>query len=306
MNEREATEYVAALVDTVPDTPAPLIELLELGDRAHRRRKAHMATAVAAAAVVIIAVIATATFGWRANDPGPAIGSTGTVPDPEGAAHVVMAWLTTIQDDGPKAACRFMTPEFQQEMIAFNCNNPNITGSPPYTIGDVRLAETRLVAQDGDEVTIEVAFPGTAQLPRTTYVASYDHGEDRWLVAGHEPSRPGDTNLSGTWTVKALVGPDGESVLVESGRALPRLTFEDGQMNGSTGGCNSVFGTYVVGGDQARDLSFPRNQLGSTLVGCEEAPLVDRLLDVRHVSGAEGVRYLHAENWMIIAELRAR
>ncbi len=76
-----------ALVDTVPDTPAPLIDLLERGDRAHRRRKARVATAVAAAAVVIIAVIATATLGGRANDPGPAIDSTGTVPDPEGAAQ---------------------------------------------------------------------------------------------------------------------------------------------------------------------------------------------------------------------------
>ncbi len=161
-------------------------------------------------------------------------------------------------------------------MSAFNCNNPNINSSPPFTIGDVRVAETRLVAQDGDDATIEVAFPGTAQLLRTTYVASYDHGEGRWLVAGREPSRPGDTNLNGSWTVKALVGPDGESVLPESGRALPWLTFDDGKVNGSTGGCNSVFGTYLEGGDQARGLSFPRHQLGSTLVGCEEGPLVDR------------------------------
>ena len=57
--------------------------------------------------------------------------------------------------------------------------------------------------------------------------------------------------------------------------------------------------------DQGQDLVFPRAQLGSTLVGCrDEPPLDTRLLAVRHVSGSGDVRYLHAANWMIIAELR--
>lgn len=56
---------------------------------------------------------------------------------------------------------------------------------------------------------------------------------------------------------------------------------------------------------EEQDLRFPREQLGSTLVSCtDEPPLVSRLLNVRHVSGSAGVRYLHAENWMIVAELR--
>jgi heat shock protein HslJ len=126
--------------------------------------------------------------------------------------------------------------------------------------------------------------------------------------ASPEPSTSAEPttriDLEGTWTVRALVGANGESVLPDSARGRVRLTFADGEMTGSTG-CNSVFGTYEQGGDEGQDLRFPREQLGSTLVGCgDEPPLVSRLLDVRHVSGSTGVRYLHAENWMIVAELR--
>ena len=78
------------------------------------------------------------------------------------------------------------------------------------------------------------------------------------------------------------------------------MTFTKGEMSGDSG-CNSVFGTYEQDGD---DLTFPPRQLGSTLVGCDEPPLVRRLLDVRHLSGSGDVRYLHAGNWMIIVELR--
>lgn len=110
--------------------------------------------------------------------------------------------------------------------------------------------------------------------------------------------------LNGTWTVRALVGPDGQSVLSSSYDHTVEMTFKDGEMTGTTG-CNDVFGTYEQSGD--RGLVFPRPQLGSTLVGCgDEPPLITRLLDVRHVSGSGAVRYLHADNWMIIAELRRR
>ncbi|MEP6761858.1 MAG: META domain-containing protein [Sporichthyaceae bacterium] len=134
----------------------------------------------------------------------------------------------------------------------------------------------------------------------------YDHDGNVIMTlmraAANEPTT--STDLNGTWNVRALVGPNGQSVLPDSARDNVRLTFADGEMTGTTG-CNDVFGTYEQTGDNDQDLRFPRRQLGSTLVGCtDEPPLVSRLLEVRHVSGSAGVRYLHAVNWMIIAELR--
>lgn len=108
--------------------------------------------------------------------------------------------------------------------------------------------------------------------------------------------------LSGTWAVQALIGPQGKSVLVGPYAREREMTFTNGEMSGSSG-CNSVFGTYEQDG---KDLTFPPQQLGSTLVGCDEPPLVRRLRDVRHVSGSGEVRYLHADNGMIVAELRRR
>jgi heat shock protein HslJ len=111
-------------------------------------------------------------------------------------------------------------------------------------------------------------------------------------------------SVEGTWTVDALVGKNGQSVLPDSARNELRLTLSDGKLTGTTG-CNSVFGTYERGGDDGRDLHFPHPDLGSTTKDCaDEPPLVSRLLDVRHVSGSGAVRQLHAENWMIIAVLR--
>jgi heat shock protein HslJ len=110
--------------------------------------------------------------------------------------------------------------------------------------------------------------------------------------------------MEGTWTVEALVGPGGQSVLPDARKGQVVLTFADGEVTGATG-CNSIFGAYEHGGEDGRDLQFPRAELGSTLVNCaDEPPLLTRLLEVRHVSGSGNVRRLHAENWMIVAELR--
>lgn len=121
--------------------------------------------------------------------------------------------------------------------------------------------------------------------------------------AGSTSDRPTtDTSLDGDWTVRALVGTSGQSVLSASAIDKMKLTFARGDMTGTTV-CNSVWGTYEQGG--AQDLRFFNEKLGTTLVACrDEPPLTSRLLDVRHVSGSSDVRYLHAENWMIIAELR--
>lgn len=119
--------------------------------------------------------------------------------------------------------------------------------------------------------------------------------------------------LSGTWAVRALVGRDGQSVLPASYANKVQMTFDDGEMSGTTG-CNGVFGTYDQRSEQRQDLAirgqdlvFPREQLGTTQVFCpDEPPLLRRLLDVRYVSGSGDVRYLHTENWMIVAELHRR
>lgn len=63
--------------------------------------------------------------------------------------------------------------------------------------------------------------------------------------------------------------------------------------------------SYEQGGTQHQDLQLPGDKLGTTLVACQdEPPLMSRVIDVRHVSGSADTRFLHAENWMIIAELR--
>jgi heat shock protein HslJ len=112
------------------------------------------------------------------------------------------------------------------------------------------------------------------------------------------------TSIEGTWTVEALVGPGGQSVLPDARKGQVVLTFADGEVTGATG-CNSIFRSYEHGGQDGGDLRFLRVELGSTLVDCaDEPPLLTRLLEVRHVSGSGNVRRLHAENWMIIADLR--
>ncbi len=122
---------------------------------------------------------------------------------------------------------------------------------------------------------------------------------------GSAVTRPsGETNLDGAWTLHALVGTDGRSVLLAPASDKVKLTFAHGDMTGTTV-CNSVWGSYVQGGAKDQNLSFANEKLGSTLVACaDEPPLTSRLLDVRHVSGSPDVRYLHSENWMIVVELR--
>lgn len=118
------------------------------------------------------------------------------------------------------------------------------------------------------------------------------------------PENKSSTALNGTWTVRSLVGANGQSVLTNSYAHKVLMTFKNGKMTGTTG-CNGVFGTYRQSGEQGQDFVFSRTQLGSTRVKCsDEPPLVTRLLAVRHASGSGDVRYLHAANWMIIAELR--
>jgi len=120
-----------------------------------------------------------------------------------------------------------------------------------------------------------------------------------------EPTQEDRVDVDGTWVVRGLVDRTGQVPLIPDayvGRV--RLTFEDGHLTGTTG-CNDIFGTYQQSGKNGSDLVFPPDDLGSTLVGCpDEPPIIQRLTDVRHVNVSGGALTLHAENWMIIAELR--
>ncbi|HET7355534.1 MAG TPA: META domain-containing protein [Nocardioidaceae bacterium] len=169
----------------------------------------------------------------------------------------------------------------------------------------VRRRRTVLVAAAASAAVVAVTV-GTALLPGTgTTPQRAAAPADTSVSPAPAGASATDISLNGTWTVRALIGHDGQSVLPASYAHRVQLTFREGTMSGTTG-CNDVFGTYVQSGDRGRDLVFPRAQLGSTLVGCrDEPPLVARLLDVRHVSGSGDVRYLHAANWMIVAELRS-
>lgn len=107
-------------------------------------------------------------------------------------------------------------------------------------------------------------------------------------------------SLDGTYRVTALVGPGGGSLLEGSYAKQLEMTFDEGRMNG-TSGCNDIGADYTSDG---RDLRFDATTMFSTTVGCEEPPLAERLLAVRHVSRDGDKIHLHAENWMIVVELR--
>lgn len=174
------------------------------------------------------------------------------------------------------------------------------------TIGARRNRRRRWLAVTTGGVAVVAAIGGTAVL-----VTQASTSPDHPLPIGGPSSTPstsespaGSIKLDGTWTVDALIGTNGESALTAPSRNTMKLTFADGTLTGTTG-CNDVFGTYRQSGDGGKDLLFPRADLGSTLVGCQdEPPLVSRLLDVRHMSASDGTVYLHAENWMIIVAMR--
>ena len=83
MNESEAQTYVDLLLDTVPDSPAPIAGLVAAGARARRRRTRRTALA-AAGAVAVVAVGGAIVSGPVGDEPGPAepTPTTTTTPTP--------------------------------------------------------------------------------------------------------------------------------------------------------------------------------------------------------------------------------
>jgi hypothetical protein len=140
----------------------------------------------------------------------------------------------------------------------------------------------------------------TGGSPPDGTVANVPSGTPTEVASGNR--RPPLDRLDGTWTVQALVGADGRSALPTTYRGKVQVTFNDGELMGTTG-CNDIFGTYQHDG---QDIHFPRGDLGTTLVGCDdEPPLLERLQHVRHISQGEDATslILHADDWMIVAVL---
>lgn len=108
--------------------------------------------------------------------------------------------------------------------------------------------------------------------------------------------------LSGTWTLHSLVDDNGHEILTKTTEDTVRVTFEHGQLSGTTA-CNSISGPYVQADPAGADVLFPA-PLMQTQVACNEPPLSARLAVVRHLSVQQGDLYLHASNWTIVAVLR--
>ncbi len=204
MNEHEAAQFVDTLVDTVPDTPAPMHELLAQGKSAQSRMKVRRATVASAAVVAVIALAGTTLTLGGSDEPDPAPATTG--PDVVGAAQVVEQWLITIQTEGLKAACPLMTTSFQRAMPAFNCDNPNVSDSPPFMTIDYRDAEIEVASQGGDIATVQVTHPGRPG-QQTAYTTVYDHDQGEWLIDGFTIA---DNPAPGTVAhLPTFVPPDG-------------------------------------------------------------------------------------------------
>lgn len=178
-------------------------------------------------------------------------------------------------------------------------------GPPPF---DEMLARIRNVRRRRNALAITASVATVVAVVFGTTVlsglgGSPEHRSPPGATASSPPASSASTALNGTWTVRALLDPDGHSAIGSLYVHKVRMTFDDGEMTGDTG-CNSISGTYRQSGDRGQGLLFSRG-LGSTLVGCrDEPPLVRRLLDVRSVSGSGDIRVLHDEGGKVVAELQ--
>ncbi|WP_181641569.1 META domain-containing protein [Nocardioides massiliensis] len=118
--------------------------------------------------------------------------------------------------------------------------------------------------------------------------------------------RNGEGVLEGTWDVVGLVGDSRSSVMPSELQGKVTLTFDDGELLGFTG-CNWLQSTYSHRRNDEDGQRLKIEISTVTRAACDvEAPLLDRLNAVRFTTVADGYRYLHAENGMIVAQLRRR
>jgi hypothetical protein len=118
MNERDVTTYVNRLLDTVPDSPAPLAEVLADGERARRRRLTRGVSVGAAVAVGIIGLVATAAMvGNDTDEPAP---SSERTQDPAVPAQWDLGVLVYPESATPGSLIELTYPDENMRGIAFS------------------------------------------------------------------------------------------------------------------------------------------------------------------------------------------
>jgi len=201
-----------------------------------------------------------------------------------------------------------MTENMLSDQLERLADRENVTPPPlANMIANVRRKRhrRRLMITSAVSLTALIVAGGSAALLHREPVSRPSPGPQITVSPPVEPAQVDRVDVDGTWVLRGLVDRTGQVPLIADayvGRV--RLTFEDGRLTGTTG-CNDIFGTYQQSGKNGSDLVFPSDELGASQVHCtDEPPILQRLTDVRHVNVSGGALYLHAENWMIIAELR--
>lgn len=122
---------------------------------------------------------------------------------------------------------------------------------------------------------------------------------------GTSAPAPVRTDLAGAWTVTAIVTHEPNlTALPASIRGKAELAFAHGELSWSDG-CNSGGGRYKQSATNGQDLTI--TGLYSTQAWChDEIPLIQRLTDVRHISGSVNTRHLYASSDQVIIELQRR
>lgn len=167
-----------------------------------------------------------------------------------------------------------------------------------YETGSVRAASRRKKRQKwsalGAAVLVGAVIAGTTLL---------FYPSDSASPADVSPS--GVVNLEGDWVLTGLNTADGKPWRVEPRpgvrREPPTLRFGSAKLTVFFG-CNSFDAEYKQSGQIGQDLLFD-NFGGMRGVDCDQPPLYERLLDVRHAAVSNGVLNMLAEDRSTIATL---
>lgn len=332
MNEQNLTDSLRQSADRIETSPAPTNSMIS-NERHRKTRQRTWGVAAAASIGVVLSIGTTAVLL------GDSDRATESVPTTDGAQQSLNASELALAEDFERQmrsniegtylgglASPITAPKGTVECSSgrllvvrgvwkddanFAHSGPAVMEGYPAPPPDGPMKATFVVVEtdSGKECLRGATFRAVGAAPEETLLSGVRPDDPTGefdpasVTAGNVAPESPEEPLEGDWLVVSLVGTDGRTLLTgryATGEKRMILNFTDGQLAGTTG-CNSVFGTYI---NSARDLTFPHDRLGGTLVGCsDEPPLVQRLLAVRHISGTGNVRYLHADSWMIIAKL---
>jgi len=177
----------------------------------------------------------------------------------------------------------------------------HVVGSPPL---DQMLARSRRARK---------RRAGFMVLAASVVIGSVIAGTTLLFSPDDPASNPADSlpsagavDLEGDWVLTALTDPDGKALLSSEPGSMDRtirLNFEGGLMRAVVVDCSELTASYEQSGD--RDISFAiKSEMNLKPADCDPPVVGDRLRAVRHVSESNGVVSLHAESWMIVAQLQ--